>query len=187
MHCRNDTRARTNSGFTLLELMIAIVTLVIGVLGFAKAIYSWNRAAEGERLKTRAVQAAKRVVEDLQSKPFEDVFALYNTTGVDDPVGVVVPGPSFTVPGLNPWPGDPDGIAGEVILPIQTVGGIEQLREDSAIPRLNMPRDLNGDGLIDGLDHSGDYRLLPVIVRVRWVGPNGNSQAEFKTILGEFL
>jgi hypothetical protein len=167
--------------------MIASTTLVIGVLGFSKAIYSWNRAAEGGRLKTLAVQAARRTVEDLQSKPFEDVFALYNGTAADDPVGVTIPGPDFAVRGLTPWSDDADGMAGEVVLPVQSILGVEQIREDSNIPRLGMPRDLNADGIVDALDHSADYRILPVLVRIRWQGPNGRSQVEFTTILGEFL
>ena len=189
MRIRTESKdgARAVGGFTLLELVIAATALVIGVLGFSKAMYSWNRAAEGDRLKSRAVQAARRVMEDLQSKPFEDVFALYNATAADDPIGVTIPGASFMVPGLTPWADDPDGIVGEVILPVQTVLGAEQVREDANLPRIGMPRDLNGDGNVDALDHAGDYRILPVMVRVRWLGPNGRSSLEMKTILGEFL
>ena len=179
--------AEGRAGFSMLELVIAMTTLTVGVLGFSKAIVAWNRAAEGARLKTEAVQAARRVVEDLQSKDFSEVFALYNSVAADDPVAAVIPGPTFSVAGLTPWPAAPDGFVGQVILPSALVGGAETLREDSVITELGMPRDLNADGVIDAADHSGDYRLLPVIVRVRWLGPNGQSQLDIKTILGEFL
>jgi hypothetical protein len=60
------------------------------------------------------------------------------------------------------------------------------LREDVNLPELGMPRDLNGDGAVDAGNHSTDYRLLPVIVRVRWQGAGGPSQFELKTMLANF-
>ncbi len=171
----------------MLELVIASTTLVIGVLGFSKAIYAWNRAAEGSRLKTTAVQAARRMVEDIQSRDFNEAFALFNNNPLDDPVGIVGPGPNFAIAGLTPLTNDPDGFVGEVVFPTVSAGGIDVLREDVTILQLGTPRDLNGDGVVDAADHSADYRLLPVLVRVRWRGPNGDSRLEVKTILGEFL
>lgn len=47
------------------------------------------------------------------------------------------------------------------------------LREDYIDARLGMPRDLNGDSLIDDLDHADDYIVLPVHVQIRWRGDFG--------------
>lgn len=175
------------AAFSLLEVIIAMSALLIGALGFSQAIYSWSRAADGSRTKTQAFQAARSVIEDLQSRDFDEVFALYNTNPDDDPGGVVVPGASFTVRGLSPWPGDPDGIVGEVVFPTAGTGALEELREDAQIPELGMPRDLDADGVVDSDDHANNYRLLPVLVRVRWLGAEGRGEVELKTVLGEFL
>jgi hypothetical protein len=40
-----------------------------------------------------------------------------------------------------------------------------------------MPRDLNGDGAIDALDHTLDHRILPVRVAVTYQGPRGQETA----------
>ena len=37
-----------------------------------------------------------------------------------------------------------------------------------------MPRDLNGDGVIDKENHAKDFLVLPVKVRVRWRGVTGD-------------
>jgi len=75
---------------------------------------------------------------------------------------------------------------GEIVFPaISVAGGPLQLREDLLAPEFGMPngRDLNGDGNIDQLDHSGDYQLLPVIVRLRWRNGAGERTAEIRTFL----
>ena len=52
-------------------------------------------------------------------------------------------------------------------------------------PQLGTPRDLNGDGDVDQEDHSGDYQLLPVVVRVRWAGSSGFERVELKSMLAD--
>jgi hypothetical protein len=44
------------------------------------------------------------------------------------------------------------------------------LREDLVDDSTGMPRDLNLDGLIDGLDHASDYAVVPIVVRLDWQG-----------------
>ena len=60
-----------------------------------------------------------------------------------------------------------------IIFPSARVGAVSELREDLVMPQLGLPADLNGDGVIDGLNHAGDYTLLPVQIRVQWVTPDG--------------
>jgi len=57
------------------------------------------------------------------------------------------------------------------------------LREDVELPALGMPRDLNGDNLVDSEDHRGDYVLLPVCVRIRWTGRTGPQELRITTML----
>jgi hypothetical protein len=78
--------------------------------------------------------------------------------------------------------GDADGRVGEVIFP-NGGNGATFLAENEVDPALGLTRDLNGDGAIDALDHSGDYRLLPVRVRVAWSGATGDRQIELEALL----
>ena len=48
-----------------------------------------------------------------------------------------------------------------------------------------MPRDLNGDGAVDGGDHSGDYALLPVSLQLRWKGAMRVRTLEIQTFLAD--
>ena len=58
-----------------------------------------------------------------------------------------------------------------------------QLHEDMDLPALGFPRDLNGDGAIDGADHAGDYSILPVQVVVRWRAAGGDAEYRATTSL----
>src|SRR4029077_3113943 len=102
----------------------------------------------------------------------------------DDPGGpATAPGANFAVTGLSTVPGDADGMVGEYIFPTELVGGVAQLREDVVDARFGMPRDPDGDGDVDSIDHSGNYRILPVRVRLRWKGMNGVRVLELESIL----
>jgi hypothetical protein len=46
-----------------------------------------------------------------------------------------------------------------------------------------MPQDLNGDGLIDDLDHRDDYVILPMTVRVTWRGTTGERDFQLTGVL----
>ncbi len=72
---------------------------------------------------------------------------------------------------------------GKIVLPEFDAGSGVELREDLDLPELGMPRDLNGDGIVDSADHSADYRLLPVLLRLEWRGQSGHRQSEVRTIL----
>jgi hypothetical protein len=64
-----------------------------------------------------------------------------------------------------------------------TGGPPEQLREDVVDAGLGMPRDLDGDGVIDGADHEANYTLLPIRVRVQWRGVSGVRTFDLETVL----
>ena len=113
------------------------------------------------------------------SLPRAEVFARYNATAADDPTSGDSPGAAFDVVGLAPLPGDPDGRVGSIEFPGD---GIE-LREDDVDRDLGMPRDLNGDGILDASDHALDYLLLPVRVTVSFAGQGGPRTISFVTYL----
>ena len=60
------------------------------------------------------------------------------------------------------------------------------LREDVVDERTGMPRDLNGNNVIDTANHSSDYLILPVRVKIEWKGSSGARRFEIDTQLGDF-
>lgn len=179
---RGRSRRKRGGGrgaFSLLDLTVAMALMAVG---FGAVVYSMIEAMALQRFaheRSAALDAAENVLEAMQAEVFREVFARFNATTADDPPGVS-PGDGFAVPGLNPLPGDADGLAGQIEFP----GGGVQLLENIADPDLGMPRDLNGDGLPpDGLDHALDYLVLPVRVRVSWNGARGDSELIVTTTL----
>jgi type II secretory pathway pseudopilin PulG len=168
---------------TLLEIVIGITILVAGILGMIGAMIHSMSTLTATREAALATQAARRTIETVEATEFRRIFALYNADPLDDPDGPgTAPGSGFDVAGLSAVPGDPDGRVGQILFPA-TAAAPGVLRENVADRALGMPRDLNGDGDPDGLDHSADYRLLPVVVRMAWRGSSGTSSIEFKSLL----
>ena len=129
-----------------------------------------------------ALDAAQSVMEAIRDEDdFKKIFAHWNATTADD-AGEVAPGNAFDVRGLEPAPDDADGRVGEVVFP----GDGTQLRENVTDRTLGMPRDLNLDHLPpDGNNHAADYKILPVLVRVRWSGASGVHQIQIVGTLAQ--
>lgn len=165
--------------------MISAIVLVLGLLGFVRVIASSVGSSSRNQESNQAIQAARAKIEEIQTANFTDLFRLYNAAGGDDPAGVgTAPGATFTVPGLQPDPNDPDGIVGQVLLPTMVgAGGVWEVREDLQSLSLGTPRDLSGDGIIDQVDHSLDYGVMPVQVSLQWRGVRGVSRMDFKVLV----
>ncbi len=170
------------SGFTLVEVLIAVLVLVAALSAFTRSMIGTIQLGRANRESAQAMEGARRAIERLYAAEFEQVYALFNTSSADDPP-TGAPGSSFAVAGLPAQAGDADGIVGEVRFPTLDTGGALELREDVVDAVLDMPRDLNGDGGTDAFDHASDYRVLPVEVRVRWQGKGGEKELGLKTIL----
>jgi hypothetical protein len=176
---RNVT-ASTRGGFTLIETCIAVGVMTIAMVCFSSVVASSTRMGADTRQASIAGHAARSVLESMRCRPFELVARLYDSDPSNDPDGSgTAPGRWFAIEGLDVAPADDDGFVGEVILPEVE----RQIREDSTDERLGMPRDLDGDTVIDDLDHGTDYRLLPVLVRIRWNGPRGERTLDMSTML----
>lgn len=175
------TRRRGRAGLSMIEVLVGMTLLTIGLLGYLQVLVGAVATSQLNREQTRALEAAREVMERLQATPRAEIFASFNSEPADDPGGPgTAPGAGFAVNGLDPQRGDADGLPGEIVFP--EVAG--ELREDVVDPTLSMPRDLNGDGFIDALDHAADWRSLPVLVRVRWRGRSGDAQIDLRTMLG---
>ena len=180
---RNGSRrsARgSRAGWTLLEIVVSTVILLTVVVGFCYGLASSTSLGRATREQGIAREAARAQLEELRGTEFSEVLARYDAAVDDDPPGGASPGANFDVRGLAPRPDDPDGHVGEIQFPLDENG---ELREDLDLTRLGMPHDLTGDGELDDEDHSLDYRVLPVLVRVQWRGSSGDAAFEIVTIL----
>lgn len=175
------------SGFTLVELAIAMMVMTTALLVFSSTVTGIARQRATLRERVLALDAARNRLETLRSEDFHAVYALYNADGLDDPLGAgTAPGARFDVPGLTPVDAALDGLAGEVEFPAardENENGVLRLREDLEDGDLGMPRDLSGDGVIDADDHGGDYFVLPVRVRIRWKSGSGERECTLSTQL----
>lgn len=159
--------------------VIALTALVSSMLASARLHRTSSETAVAQR-------AAAQLLERLQGLPFDEIFASYNNDASDDG-GLSAPaaGPNFAVPSLDALATDADGLCGEVSFPTFDNAGTLELREDVVDAALGLPRDLDLDGAIDALDHSGDYRLLPVRISIRWRGVDGERAIRLETVLCE--
>jgi hypothetical protein len=167
---------------TMVEVMISMVilTMCCGMLTSTLTTTRIHRSVNVER--ALAVEAVRGVLEDMHNWNFGAVFATYNGDPLDDPDGEgTAPGKYFSVKGLGLTNDDEDGFVGEIFLPTDS----SPLREDAVVPELGMPRDLNGDRVVDEDDHEGDHILLPVRVVVRWKGIGGVRSFEMSTIFAD--
>ena len=161
-------------------ISVLILTLCCGMLTHTLTATATHRRVNGER--ALAAEAARGVLEDMHNWNFGAVYLTYNADPADDPDGPgTAPGKHFQVEGLTPDPDDPDGFVGEITFPTDSA----PLREDVQDDLLCMPRDLNGDKVIDGEDHSLDYVVLPVTVTVRWRGRAGVREFRMHTMLAQ--
>ena len=166
-------------GLTLVEVIIGLAVFALAALALVSTLFATSRVNEANRERTLVENAARAVLETMRNEEFAEIFARYNADTADDPEGAgSAAGPNFAVAGLQAIEGDPDGLPGRIDFP--TVGN--DLREDFDDPQLQMPRDLNGDGTIDAVNHATDYRLLPVTAVVEWRSIGGTTRSTFRTV-----
>lgn len=66
-------RLRASRGFTLIEIVVAIVMLAFGVLASASLTAALMRSNSGVTNRTRAIEILREKVEDLQSETYFDI------------------------------------------------------------------------------------------------------------------
>ena len=157
--------------------------LAIALVMLSGTVASTSRLFPSSRDNYMACQAASNKIEEMRNEELSDIFRMYNGIGADDPLGPgTAPGAGFAAPGLTPLPGDPDGMAGEILFPEQD----GQLREDFVSTLLGTPRDLNCDAGIDDGDHADDWVILPVVIRVEWQSSGGPRKLEVPTMIARY-
>lgn len=173
--------------------MIALAVTMVAVGIFASTVVTSMRHRVVGRESRLAAEAVQNVLEEIRNEEFREIFALYNAAEDDDPGGVgSAPGHRFAVEGLAPIEGSVDGLIGEIQFPAVDASTLEGggagwvMREDFVDDDLGMPRDLNGDSLVDDADHAGDYIVLPLRIRLDWDGVSGHREFEMCVMLSEF-
>ena len=183
---------------TAIELVIASVVMLVALLTLASSMGTSAALKAITRENSDATDAAGNMLERLWEVPFDQVYRQYNSDPQDDLDGVgTAPGHRFGVEGLTPLPTAADGMVGEILFPqleapadsALSLGSQASpalmLREDFVSAPLGMPRDLNGDLVIDELDHAQDYFVLPIQITLRWLGANGDRELTLYTMLSE--
>jgi prepilin-type N-terminal cleavage/methylation domain-containing protein len=185
-HFHNNATKKHEYGFTLIEIAISLAVIAVALLALMSTVTTSSSLQHEAHELTQAMNAARSVVEQMKtSGTFAEIFRRYNSTALDD-TGLqgIIPGNLFDVTGFRPSPTDPDQRVGLVVFPSDPTNP-SVLLENSAIAKKWLPNgiDLNLDGVIDGMDHSGDYQLLPVIIVIEWYGIGGRHQVELPTII----
>jgi len=174
-------RREPDSGFTLLEVLIAGAFLALAACGMSAVLAGSMSMNAVNKETAQARTAAQRMLEELQNVPTGDIFATFNSIPGDDPLGpATAPGSMFSIH-MKPAAVQVSGMTGRVVFPELLPSG--ELREDTVDASLGMPRDLNGDGVIDSSDHAKDYLLLPVRIEVEWRGLTGDRSYALHTVL----
>ncbi len=178
-------RQPARAGFSMLELMVAIAAMSVGLLGFTQALVTSMRAQRMSHEQGLATEAARRQIELMKTVGFVNVFRQFNGHRGDDLAGPgTAPGALFAVPGLQAPRNSGLAQPGEILFPVQS-DQPGTLREDLLRTEFGTPLDLNLDnGTIDSSDRSTDYRVLPVVVRVRWSSLAGSGEVRIATLLG---
>lgn len=101
-------RPRGTRGFTLVELAVAIVLLVVGFLSLAQVTLTIRTMKRADDERELAANALLDQLHAIEVTPFEDLAATFNGRAFD----VFVEGAA--APALRPVPGDADGKTGSI-------------------------------------------------------------------------
>jgi len=190
MRLIRQTKQTSQRGMTLMEIALAMPIIMLALGMFTQMLSAGTGLRQSSRENWLASLRSQDVLETIRNQDFRQLAALYNEDPLDDPDGPgTAPGIHFSVAELRPLANDPDGFVGRVFIPMLNAGTEIapdwQLREDLDIPALGLPRDLNGDSVIDDQDHSGDFTVLPVEVEIEWQSRFGPRQVRIHTLFSE--
>ena len=161
-------RGNARQGFAIADAVVAMVILTVAIGGLAGSVAFGLRLHRTNRETALAEEAARQILANLRTVPFQDIFNTFSAAA------------DIEVEGLNPRPDDPDGMVAQLIFPVDGAGN---LSEQADIPALGCPRDLNGQDGIDGLAHNTDYIILPVMLRLEWRGAGGDATQVYHVVL----
>jgi prepilin-type N-terminal cleavage/methylation domain-containing protein len=80
----------SSGGFTLVELMVAVVMLSIGILALAQVFAVANRHTSYAREQTAATCLAEEIREKIMSQEYDDIYGTFHGVDTDNPGSVPV-------------------------------------------------------------------------------------------------
>jgi prepilin-type N-terminal cleavage/methylation domain-containing protein len=173
---RNAARRslRSNDGFTLIEVMAALLLLTVGILAVA-ATFDFSRASTSQsELQTAAVDRAQREIEAIRSLPYSQVAhpvgGVVAASGDEaDPVARIS-GASFAWDRSNAAASEPLAISADGAVPMkQTIAKDEGDRFGYTIWRFVTATDEPGCATVD-CPEGGGYKRVTVVVRASGLG-----------------
>lgn len=108
------------AGTSLLELLVGIVIVVIVLGAVLKMTLQHSKSRVQSQELHLALSACRNNLEELRSLPFVSIPGLHG-------VGFDVPDSTGNPGGLNPVPGDPDGLPGQFSVSVDKSSGPEVL------------------------------------------------------------
>jgi hypothetical protein len=165
----------------LVEVFLAVVFTGLALLWHAASTVSGQQLMRSEASHSVALATVRTFLERLRAD--EDWETLYQRLSdlQDGPVPPMGHALSVYYEDFNA-PAALGSIGVLVEVPRAALEGSDPqdplvLREDILAARFELPYDLSGDGVIDGVAHESDYRSLPIIVRFAWAAKGETIQA----------
>jgi hypothetical protein len=173
----------------LVEVILAMVVIAVATLSSASMTLSSSNLNKANVAAADATDVMRQLVEELESHPFEEIYARFNSDPTDDPDGAgTARGNQFTllpvhrralldVPGT---PGTSDAKTAarrtpfdvDVFFPEDENGLLSELVVTPLWGTASW--DIDGDGTAGTPgDRRADYKLLPVAIRITWTDPDG--------------
>jgi prepilin-type N-terminal cleavage/methylation domain-containing protein len=164
-------RRRSRRGFTLVEIALAVVVLVVAMLAMSASTLRMHGLRRTNRELALAQNAVRSIAEEVRaiSRAGADSAAGWSTHVRAALAAGGSLGSTFEVRELTPPEGQP------------TVGTIEVVDDETVTDAelgldAGMPRDLDGDGLATNGEVGAGARLLLVVLRARWRGARGEHE-----------
>jgi hypothetical protein len=184
----NPTRRNARQGgFGLVEVLFSAAILVIAIMANASSVSSAHSGTKAVNERSKALEVLSRFIERVRGDDdWAGQYARYRILSRESTRDL-----GFTWLSVDPAlqtqpasayysdfevPSDLGTLTFLIQVPASRagVGTPLTLRESQIAPRYGLPADLNGDGVIDSNSREGDYRALPIVVRMRWARPNGS-------------
>jgi prepilin-type N-terminal cleavage/methylation domain-containing protein len=183
--CRQ--RGSQQSGFTLLEAMIAIVILSVGMLSLAAVYAQGILVANMTQMDYIAEKKAEEAVETIFAARDSKILAwtnIRNVTGAGGPNdGVFLPGPQpLLAPGLDGLYGTADDNAAvpDVVIVGPGADGILGTADDVVMPLTNMTR------TIDIVDVAGEGSLRQITITMTYTVASKTQQYTLVSFISQF-
>ena len=84
-------RQHGREGFTLLELMVAMMFMSVGILAMAQVFRVAERHTGHARMETTAVALSQEIREKIMSESYADIASIFDGIDTDDPGSVPLP------------------------------------------------------------------------------------------------